>query len=860
MGIVYLGHDTRLDRPVAIKSLPEHLAQDPDRLARFEREARTLATLTHPNVAGIFGVEEHEGAKYLILEYVDGETLADRLDRGPMSVDDTLELAVQIAAGVEAAHEAGVVHRDLKPANIKITPDGQAKVLDFGLAKSSDAVSSSSTFMSEQQTITSPAIQHSPSIPGAIMGTAPYMSPEQARGRSVDKRADIWSFGVILFECLTGSSPFVGETVSDSIGAILHKDVNLDHLPKSTPPRVRRVITRCLERDKHKRYRDIGDIRLELESADELVATDTQAPSWGPARWAAVVMMLALVGVAGWYGSQATIKDEPASVVRFDLLVDSSEDRLNNAKPKLSPDGRLIAYVRDDMIHLRELASFESRTLPDTEGVRNLFWSPDSNSIGYITRNAIYKISLTGGGPIKLTTSSASLSGTSGGGWTSDNRIIYGEDDNLMQVSARAGEPSVLLADDKDVLVDYHDPTVIPGTNTVIYIEHRADNSMVLGTYDGDRRVEIAAFNDDWASSPCYSPTGHILFNKGQMRRGIWAIAFDAERMEASGEPFLIDAGGWQPSVSSDGSLAMMRGEMQLGGNLAWLSRDGDLEPIEGEFDAIFGMMLSPDEKSVAFIAGSPPEFDLWVRDFDRGVNRRITFVEGFLLPRGWSPDSKELAYVQFDLAMNSVMKTEFCFADGSGESRPAVDGVIQSFDDAWINVVWSEKPFEQELDLYATTLGAIAERTKLIALTSNSGPFSYALSPDATLFLYTAEDSGESQVYCTRYPDGSGKWQLSTRGGSDPVWSRDGTKVYYTSDEGDRAMYEIEVTREPSLQFGLPRQVFDLSSADADSFTGWSLTNDAERVIVMQPKEDDIETNNSISIIQNWYEEHRDR
>ncbi|MHC4976330.1 MAG: serine/threonine-protein kinase, partial [Planctomycetota bacterium] len=270
MGVVYLARDTRLDRDVAIKSLPEHLASDPERLARFEREAKVLATLNHPNVAGIYGVEEVDGARYLILEYVEGETLAVRLDRGDIPPDEAVEIALEIAAGVEAAHEAGVIHRDLKPANIKFDAEGRIKVLDFGLARAEESSSTGSS-MSQLPTITSPA--HSPTMAGVILGTAAYMSPEQARGRKVDKRSDIWSFGVVLYEMLTGAGPFRGETVTDSIGAILHKDIDFNSLPPATPSSVRHVIARCLERDKANRYRDIGDAAYDLRHLAQIGET-----------------------------------------------------------------------------------------------------------------------------------------------------------------------------------------------------------------------------------------------------------------------------------------------------------------------------------------------------------------------------------------------------------------------------------------------------------------------------------------------------------------------------------------------------------------------------------------------------------
>lgn len=376
MGVVYLARDTRLDREVAIKALPEHLASDRSRLERFEREAKTLAGLSHPNVAGIHGVEEQGGSRYLVLEYVDGETLADRLDRGPLPVDDAVEYAVQIAAGVEAAHEAGVIHRDLKPANIKITPDGEAKVLDFGLARVEEAGSSTGALDSPTMT---QRPQHSPTIEGAILGTAAYMSPEQARGRRVDKRTDIWSFGVLLYEMLVGASPFHGETATDSIGAVLHKDLDVQRLPSETPAHVRRVLDRCLVRDKNLRYRDIGDVRVELLTPSAPATTTTPAP--GRARTLVGVMSVVsaiCVGLAllMWMRAGASMPTQTASAARLafpvSLLRDGAPRTGDSRDFALSSDGtRLVvsATVGSERgLWLRSLASDTALLLPGTEG------------------------------------------------------------------------------------------------------------------------------------------------------------------------------------------------------------------------------------------------------------------------------------------------------------------------------------------------------------------------------------------------------------------------------------------------------------------------------------------------------------
>jgi eukaryotic-like serine/threonine-protein kinase len=377
MGVVYLATDTRLDRRVAIKALPVELASDPARLERFEREARTLAQLNHANLAGIHGVEEQDGAKYLVLEYVEGETLADMLDRGPLPVDEAVELAVQIAAGVEAAHEAGVIHRDLKPANIIVTSDGQAKVLDFGLARTGEPQGSSSGGL-DSPTMTSPAIQHSPTIAGAILGTAAYMSPEQARGRRVDRRSDIWSFGVVLYEMLVGASPFVGETVSDSIGAVLHKNLDLGRLPPATPPNVRRVLARCLERDKNRRYRDIGDVRIELEWIGEHPHEPIGRTTASSRLLLIIAAALLPLAIGGWVWVALRLAGSlPKRTPTLELSIQMPKGHEVVGSIAISRDGERLAFVAEDesgeqRLWIRELDRSEFLEVPNSRDAHTL--------------------------------------------------------------------------------------------------------------------------------------------------------------------------------------------------------------------------------------------------------------------------------------------------------------------------------------------------------------------------------------------------------------------------------------------------------------------------------------------------------
>jgi len=524
MGVVYLATDTRLGREVAIKSLPPELAQAPDRLERFEREARTLAQLNHSNIAGIHGVEEHEGARYLVLEYVEGQTLAEMLDRGPLPVADAIDLAVQIAAGVEAAHEAGVVHRDLKPGNIIVTPDGQAKVLDFGLARTEEAQGSSTN--TEAATITSPAIQHSPTMPGVILGTAAYMSPEQARGRRVDKRTDVWSFGVVLYEMLVGASPFVGETVSDSIGAVLHKDVDLDRLPPQTSANVRRVLRRCLERDRNERWRDIGDARVELRSRDdEALRSSTPSQRRAPMLIVLALLVVAVIALAGVALTRPSPRTAPARLTFPVTLLPGGAPGVG-ARPNfaLSPDGdRLVvaaAVGNESGLWVRDLTSDAATLLPETVGASTPTFSPDGRWIAYFTESALWKIASSGGSPQRLADAESTNRGLA---WLGMDRIVYspGTTSPLHVVSAAGGAPEIITTlDTNDGGRPYRShrwPNAGPGARSVVFTaQHTGEsfNESAIAVVDL-ASGQITTLLDDAGSYPIVLPGGELLYTTG---------------------------------------------------------------------------------------------------------------------------------------------------------------------------------------------------------------------------------------------------------------------------------------------------------------------------------------------------------
>jgi hypothetical protein len=552
MGVVYRGHDTRLDRPVAVKALPPHFAEDPGRLERFEREARSLALLNHPNVAGIYGVEHEGGGHYLILEYVEGQTLADRLDDGPLPIEDALETAIAIASGVEAAHAAGVVHRDLKPDNIRITPAGQVKVLDFGLAKSAQTRSSAAA-AADDETVTTP---RSPTHPGAVLGTAPYMSPEQARGRSIDKRTDVWSFGVILFEMLTGAGPFVGESAADSIGAILHKDVDLDQLPADTPTLVRHVLDLCLQRTRNDRLHDIADARIELQLAlarpEELGGAGAGAATSATGRrLGAGVVGLLLGGVIAASGAVALWPEAPVRPVRH-FEIDDLEDVSSVA---ISPDGTMLAMTADNKLFVRDMDSGVTRALTDDDDpdAVQVFWSPDGRWIGCSSTDELWKIRPRGGEPTPIADQFSAM----GMDWSADGRILLSTFvSGLMLVPAEGGRAVEWARSETDL--HFHGASFLPD-GSVVAVPHSKDQDantiVVIDRAEGRRQIHTS---DGEVNNPVYAPTGHIVFTRSKKPAGIWALPYSVEDGAATGEPFLVHAGGSQPSVSKHGDLVFL--------------------------------------------------------------------------------------------------------------------------------------------------------------------------------------------------------------------------------------------------------------------------------------------------------------
>ncbi|HVS03254.1 MAG TPA: protein kinase, partial [Thermoanaerobaculia bacterium] len=687
MGEVYRARDTRLGREVAIKVIPEAFLADPERLGRFEREARLLASLNHPHIAAIHGVEEVEGRRFLVLELVAGETLAERLGRGPIPVEEALELARQVAEGLEAAHGKGIVHRDLKPANVKVTPEGGVKVLDFGLAKALEPEPGAAPDLSR-----SPTLSYQATRVGVVLGTAAYMSPEQARGKPVDRRADIWAFGCLLYQMLTARSPFGGETVTDVFAAIVTREPDWEALPRHTPRAVRRLLRRCLEKDPARRLHDVADARLELEEAQRAGPQPEGEEEAGLRRRLRVWRGVALASGAALLGVAAVIllgpqPWQPAGEVVRTIVPPPAGGafHLDPASPgpvAVAPDGRQLAYSvqeADGTVRLwvRELGQLEARPLPGTEGAAYPFWAPDGRRLAYFAGGSLRRIDLAGGPPTTLCKAPLGKGGT----WSHEGVLAFapGARTGLFLVPESGGEPTPLTELDRERGDTSHrHPRFLPDGRRFLFVARQEDtlggvlsgdeHLLLVGSRDGGKPRELMKVdsNAEYAA-------GHLLFARGTT---LMAVPVDGRELTPSGEPFplaegLVAAPGAALAVFSASDGGVLAYQTGVGGHeasiLEWRDRQGNVAGTVGGAEPYTEARLSPDGTMAAVgIAGAahpPPEIWLW--DFAREVKTRFTFDPGDKCCVAWSPQGDRLAWAsagaggRLDLYAGSALRAE---------------------------------------------------------------------------------------------------------------------------------------------------------------------------------------------------------
>ncbi len=864
MGVVWRAKDSTLGRDVAIKVLPDLFASDPERLARFEREARLLASLNHPHIASIFGLHSADGVRFLAMELVEGEDLAQRLQHGPVPVAEALPLALQIAQALEHAHEKGVIHRDLKPANVKLTAGGQAKVLDFGLAKALEGEPgrpASSSVMSQSPTITG-------HMTGAnvLLGTAAYMAPEQARGHGADKRADIWAFGVVVMEMLTGRRLFEGETISDTLAGVLKTDPDWSALPKETPQRIRALLRRCLERNPKQRLRDIGEARILLEgviAGGPEEAADAAAPVAAAARRGIPTWLAAgvVMGALAMFGITRMMEPaRPQLPLRKFRLAIPAEEGAAPSSPAISPDGRTVAYLFHDRLWLQHLGDLEPKQLAAESGASKLFWSPDGKDVGYFSGTRIMKTAVAGSENQAVCDIRGALSGGEGVCWKEDGNIVFSRGDSagLLEVPALGGDPHPLLRPDTSE-TDLHEPSALPGGRGVLFAGHRKKGGINnLSLWSGGRRKLLLELPGQRIANPVYAPGGHILFQRGPTTPGIWALPFSLSRLQVTGEPFLVAPGGSSPSVSAEGTLVFVAGGASGATQMAWVDRDGKEQGVIGqpEAEASMSLSLSRDGRRVVRGVTANDNRDLWIYDTARGTRTRLTFDPASEDAPSWSPSGDRVAH---HAQLKGFTGAEGYYAlvraaDGTGAADTLIAGVVPRFTPDGKHVlyvmldkggaIWNlmELPLE-------------GPRTPRLLVTGNPYVEEGHVSPSGNLMAYMSHESGEWQIFLTRFPSAEGKWQVSVAGGQWPRWNAKGDRLYFAQAED---VMEVEVSGTTAPTLGTPRRLFTRPSLGT-GFLGWyptyDVTGDGSRFVILRPAGQK-GLAQGVTVVQNWLAE----
>jgi serine/threonine-protein kinase len=814
MGEVYRARDVRLNRDVAIKLLPEVFAQDAERVARFQREAQVLASLNHPNIAHIYGVEE--GA--LVLELVDGPTLADRIAQGPLPIDDAVAIARQIADALEAAHDNGIVHRDLKPANIKLTQDGTVKVLDFGLAKAMDSAGAGRDtgrhdVFSMSPTLTSPAMH---THAGIILGTAVYMSPEQAKGRPADKRSDVWAFGCVLYEMLTGKRAFDGEDLTDVVAAVVRADPDWNALPPAVPSHLRTLLKGCLEKDRKARIGDIAVARFLLEQGAMLPAARTapaepvRTRSRAPIVWASALIALAAIAglIAVWRPWVPPVDTKPLRV-SVDVGADVSLLDVGGPAAVLSPDGSTLAFVggRANGVNLalfvRRLDQLQATPLSGTEGAFGPFFSPDGQWIGFFAGGKLKKISVAGGAAVTLCDA---LNGR-GGSWGDDDVIVFSPNStagtSLQRVSAGGGTPEK-IADLAAGEVTQRYPQVLPGAKALIYsttdtLGNFSQGSIVAWQLpNGPRKVLIKE-----GFFARYVPSGHILFYRDKT---VFAAPFDVERLEVTGAAVPViegarsngNTGGAQFDVSRSGMLVYTAGTIASDNSpMRWLDRSGQMSTLRGAPSNWTNPAVSPDGRFVAVDIYDGTQTDIWVYDWERDTLSRRTFSPRDDVRPVWSPDGTRIAYAsrRDDAAVFNIYWQK---ADGTGDAeRLTTSKNVQyptSFHPNGRVLTFMESSQQSLSDVMMLPIEGDEKTgwkagTPVAFLKAQYAESSAMFSPDGRWLAYLSNEGGRNDVFVQPYPGPGGKYQISTTAADDPTWSRSAPELFFLNTVDFRLM-----------------------------------------------------------------------
>ena len=918
MGEVYQAKDTKLGRDVAIKVLPQEFAQDTDRIARFQREAKLLASLNHPNIAAIYGLEKADDTHFLVMELIEGDTLADRIKSGAIPVEESLKLGLQIAEALEAAHEKGVIHRDLKPANIKVTPDGKVKVLDFGLAKAY-AGDSENLNLSNSPTLSDMATQQ-----GLILGTAAYMSPEQARGKPVDKRTDVWAFGCVLYEMLTGKATFQGEDVTEILAAVVKSEVNLDLLPVNIHPRVREVLSRCLQKEQKKRYGGIGEAQYEIERvladpggvfAQPVSKAESRINLRSIISWvaAAVILTAIIVGAVIW----KMRTPEPRQVMRSEYVLPEDQQLIlsNSGLTELavSPDGSQFAYSTTEGIYIRSMNELDARLISGTDpAAQSLFFSPDGQYIGYFSQydQKLKSISISGVAPIDLCDATWVISAY----WPEDNTIVYSDNGSgVCRIPAKGGTPEVLV--ERQGIANGR---LLPDGKSVMFTDIRSQPyKTIVQSLDTGEQTVICEDGAGW-----YLPTGHFIYwAEGSM----FAVPFDLDKLKfAGGAVNVMPEGGRGVAISDSGTLvyvpgvtnhgrinSRIMGMQTMGINLVWVDRQGNVEEISAPQDRYRNPRISPDRTKVAVTVRTEEGLsDIHILDLNSGVPSRLTFNENSTDPL-WTPDGQKIVFVAGDednmgiywRAADNTGKDVLLASMSEGESL-----LPQSWADDGKTLVIIKEPFSsggfgsgqlemmrgmrggsrrptpkrspgsdgsstsEETDFVGTDIGTISmegdpQWKQLLHLDEEVSDLQ--ISPNGRWMAY----SSQSGIFVYPFPDvdSGGPWQVYKSGTVGCLWSQNGRELIFANME-DSSLSAVEVETDSTFKFGKSEVLFntvDIGLGRGASFS-FDITPDGKQFLMLQPPEfRNVEAlrelfteqrPRKIIIVTNWFEELKDR
>jgi len=860
MGEVWRATDSKLGREVALKLLPEAFTEDEERLARFEREAKVLASLNHPNIAAIHGVEESGSTRALVMELVEGPTLADRMEQGPIPVEESLSIARQIAEALEEAHSKGIVHRDLKPQNIKASMEGKVKVLDFGLAKAMDPMGAASGAGSASQLAASPTLTLGATIQGVILGTAAYMSPEQAKGASVDHRADVWAFGVVLWEMLTGRRLFAGDTVPETLAGVLKSEIDIEGLPAELPSKLVRLVRRCLERQPKNRLHSIADARIVLEEIQRGDLDEAAAGAGVPAAvrplWqtaAAVGGALALVAALAIAVARALAPaPEPPRVVRFQVPRPPELPILG--PPRLSPDGRYLALDATDeagasQIWVRPLDALGFYPLPGTEGASRPWWSPDSRHLAFMAGGKLKRVAISGGSPQTICDAPSGSDGT----WGEDGTILFDGigADPILRVSAAGGVATPLVEPREGEEVGW--PQFLPGGERFFYVDLLRDGSELwMANRDGTGRRKV--MNAD--SRVEYAAPGYLLFVRDQT---LVAQKFDVDAGELVGEPTSVtdglfsNRGAPQFSASRTGSLTYRTGGTGTA-EYAWFDREGRRVGSAVESGDLASFALSPDERWLAYQLGGIGPADVWVRDLQRGVSSRFTFGESRESVPLITPDG--LRVISVSTAEGRPTRVVSRALDRSGaeellwESPDAETGLnIQSVTPDGRFLVGTLFRGGETGDLWRIPIGRPGPGEPI--LETPSWEWSGEVSPDGRWVAFASDESGRGEIYVVAFDGGRGRWQISTQGANEVHWSPKGDELFYTVQDG--RLFRVEVRTGASFEAGAPEPLFAAPLRPGRFRNRFRVSADAQRFLALTPA--GLEGSAPTTVVLNWVE-----